>query len=289
MIIALVICGMTARSMAAGGSDAGSAGAGPSTERARPVDYSPELRANATNAERYVVKGLCGRDGVRQMARILRRSELEEMWAFLPRAGGTGDCEWHEIGREEKSDGDGARLRVDMEYLKTLMAANAELHVYHYHPLKYFECASRVDCPGATAPGETGSFDRRWIPDLVFSMPSPSDVHFMMDLTSRFHRRYQPGGTIKHKVVTPYGVVGYGLTDAGLARFEAEKFGRSEGLYIAWVAASRLADDHVEGVIKEAPGSIMAAVARLAQTLNTQYLWVWHGTLAHERGSPGEQ
>jgi hypothetical protein len=211
------------------------------------------------------------------------------MWAFLPRAGGSGNCEWHEIGREEKSDRDSARLRVDMEYLRTLMEANVELHVYHFHPLKYFECASRADCPGATAPVKTGAFDRRWISDLVFSMPSPSDVHFMMDVTARFHRRYQRMGTIKHNVVTPYGVVTYGLTDDGLARFEAERFGRSEGLYIAWVAASRLADEHVEAVIRERPGSIMAAVRRLAQTLNTQYLWVSHGTLAHEGGAPGEE
>jgi hypothetical protein len=169
------------------------------------------------------------------------------------------------------------------------MAANTELHVYHFHPLKYFECASHADCSGATSPVETGLFDRRWVTDLVFSMPSPSDVHFMMDLTARFHETYQPGGAIKHKVVTPYGVVSYGLTDEGLARFKAERFGRSEGLYITWVSASRLADEHVEGVIKKRPGSIMAVVRRLAQTLNTQYLWVSHGTFAHEGGAPSEE
>ena len=288
-IIALLIFIMTAQSKAAERPDAEFPATGSKTEPTRPVSYSAQLRANASNAERHVVTGVCESDGVRQMAQILKRSDLEEMWAFLPRASGTGGCQWHEIGREEKSDGDGARLRVDMEYLKTLMAANAELHVYHFHPLKYFECASHADCSRATAPGETGSFDRRWISDIVFSMPSPSDVHFMMDLTSRFHRRYQPGGTIKHKVVTPYGVVSYGLTEAGLARFEAERFGRSEGLYITWVAASRLADDHVKQVIQEGPGSIMAAVRRLSQTLNSQYLWVSHGTFAHEGGVASEE
>lgn len=286
MIGALLIWGMAGQSIAADGPPAG---AGSGAEPVRPISHVPQLRANASNAVRDVVNGVCEREGVRQISRILKRSDVEEMWVFLPRASGAGECQWHEIGREETSGADSARLRVDMEYLKTIMAANTELHIYHFHPLQYFECASRADCSGATAPVETASFDRRWISDLVFSLPSPSDVHFMMDLTARFHETYQPGGTIKHKVVTPYGVVSYGLTDEGLARFKAERFGRSEGLYITWVAASRLADEHVEGVIKERPGSIMAAVRRLAQTLNSQYLWVSHGTFAHEGGAPSEQ
>jgi hypothetical protein len=287
-IIALLSCA-TAPSIAADGADGRPAGAGSGAEPVRPISYVSQLRANGSNAVRDVVNGVCEREGVRQILLILKRSDVEEMWAFLPRASGAGQCQWHEIGREEKSDGDGARLRVDMEYLRKLMAVNTELHIYHFHPLKYFECASHADCSGATPPVKTGVFDRRWISDLVFSMPSPSDVHFMMDVTARFHRRYQRMGTIKHKVVTPYGVVTYGLTDAGLARFEAERFGRSEGLYITWVAASRLAEEHVEAVIRERPGSIMAAVRRLAQTLNTQYLWVSHGTPGHEGGAPGEE
>jgi hypothetical protein len=288
MIIALLSCAM-AQSIAADGAEGRQGAAGPGREPDRSISYASQLRANASNAVRDVVNGVCEREGVQQISQILKRSDVEEMWVFLPRANETGECQWHEIGREEKSAADSARLRVDMEYLGKLMAANTELHVYHFHPLKYFECASHADCSGATSPVETGLFDRRWVTDLVFSMPSPSDVHFMMDLTARFHETYQPGGAIKHKVVTPYGVVSYGLTDEGLARFKAERFGRSEGLYITWVSASRLADEHVEGVIKKRPGSIMAVVRRLAQTLNTQYLWVSHGTFAHEGGAPSEE
>lgn len=289
IIALLAVCGMAAQSIAADGSGRGPAATGPAGEPDRPIGQVSQLRANSANAQRHVVNGLCEREGVRQISQILKRSEVEEMWAFLPRASGAGDCQWHEIGREERSDSDGARLRVDMEYLGKLMAAHAELHIYHFHPLSYFDCASHPDCSGATPPDVAGAIDRRWISDLVFSMPSPSDVHFMMDVTSRFHRRYQRMGTIRHKVVTPYGVVTYGLTDAGLARYEAERFGRSEGLYITWVAASRLADEHVEAVIRERPGSIMAAVRRLGQTLNTQYLWVSHGPPSHEGRTTGEE
>ncbi|MGH8647694.1 MAG: hypothetical protein ACREUP_00085 [Burkholderiales bacterium] len=279
MIAVLLAWGMAGPSTAAGGADAPRSASGSAGEPARQVWYSPRLLANVSVSERYVVIGVCEADGIREIAEILRRSDFEEMWAFLPRAHGTRDCQWHEIGREEKSESDSAYLSVDMAYLEALMAENPEIHVVHFHPLKYFECAAHAGCPQAAAASRGESFDPRWIADLIFSMPSPSDVHFMMDVTSRYHRRRQGRGTIQHKVVTPYGVVDYGLTDAGLAKFDSERFERSEGLYITWVMASRLANDHVEGVIKENPGSIDGAVRRLAQTLNTEFLRVAHSTL----------
>lgn len=232
-------------------------------EPVRQIRYSTELRANVSNAERYVVRGVCERRGVEQMREILKRADFEEMWAFLPHARAGGSCEWHEIGREETSERDRAWLRVDTAYLETLMAENDEVHVYHIHPLRYFECAS-VRCPRGEG----------WITDLVFSMPSASDVHFMMDVTSRFYRNRPNGGTIKHRVVTPYGVVDYGLTEKGLAKYNAERNGRSEGLYITWVVASALDDERVQRLIEEHPGSLADGVGRLARTLNTEFLRV---------------
>ena len=283
MIILLLIWGMAGDSMGADGADSRRSASGSGVEPARQIRYSPHLRANVSNTERYVVNGICEHEGVREISQILKRSDFEEMWALLPRAHGTQDCQWHEIGREEKSEGDSAYLRVDMAYLEELIAENTEIHVYHFHPLKYFECAAHANCPQEAAAGQTGSFDQRWVTDVVFSMPSPSDVHFMMDVTSRFHRRHQGRGTIKHKVVTPYGVVDYGLTDKGLASFDSERHSRSEGLYNTWVVASKLADDHVELVVKNHPGSIIAGVRRLAQTLNTEFLRVEH---THLPGRP---
>jgi len=279
MFAAALTCGIAGLTTTADGADAKWSASGSPQESARQARHSRHLRANISNSERYIVTGVCESQGAREISQILRRSDFEEMWAFLPRARGTEDCEWHEIGREEKSDRDNAYLRVDMAYLEALMADNTEIHLVHFHPLKYFECAAQTGCPQESVAGQTGLFDPRWIGDLVFSMPSPSDVHFMMDVTSRFHGRHQGKGTIKHKVVTPYGVVDYGLTDAGLAKFDSEKFGRSEGLYITWVMASKLADDHVEEVIKDNPGGIDAAVRTLAQTLNTEFLRVAHSML----------
>jgi len=256
------------------GSMAGHAHAsGPELEPARQIRYSPQLRANVSNTERYVADGVCERRGVRQIARILQRADFEEMWAFLPRAQGRG-CQWHEIGREEKAERDSASLRVDMAYLEQLMLENSEVHVYHFHPLRYFPCAARARCPRRAPAGEAGVLDARWITDLVFSMPSPSDVHFMMDVTSRFHRSRGGAGTIRHRVVTPYGVVDYGLTQQGLAKFDAERNSRSEGLYITWVVASALEEDRVAQVIRQRPGSLVEGVRRLARTLNTGFLRV---------------
>ena len=289
MIVSLAICGVVAQPAAAEEVSATPAGDRSRAEPARPISYLPALRANAANTERYVVNGTCEREGVRQIAEILRHSDFEEMWAFLPRRNGTDGCQWHELGRDEKSGKDSAHLRVDLAYLGKLMAANAELHIYHFHPLKYFECASDPECPQTNARGETGSLDRRWIADLVYSMPSASDVYFMMDTTLRFYQRYQPAGTIKHRVVTPYGVVDYGLTANGLTKFDMERYGRSEGLYIAWVQASRLADDRVEQMIKGRQGNIVDAVRRLAQRLNNEFLWVSYGSFDQQRQAMNDQ
>lgn len=274
--IALLLTGMAGHPITAESTDARGRAPGSGAETTRQIAYSPWLRANASNTMRYVVNGICERQGVREISEILKRSDFEEMWAFLPRAHDAKNCQWHEIGHDEKSESDSAHVRVDMAYLEQLMAANTEIHLYHFHPLRYFECAAKTNCPQAATPGQTGSPDRRWITDLVFSMPSPSDVYFMMDVTSRFFRRHQGRGTIRHRVVTPYGLVDYGLTDKGLAKFDSERHERSGGLYITWIAANALADDYVELVIKDRPGSLIAGVRRLAQTLNTEFLRVEH-------------
>jgi hypothetical protein len=243
----------------------------PAAEPARAAAFSTYLRANASNTERYIVKDVCEREGIRQIARILQRSEVEEMWAFLPH-----ECEWHEIGRAERSEAAKSVLRVDMEYLAGLMAASADIHLVHFHPMRYFECAARADCPKRARAGRAAMPDKRWITDLVYSMPSPSDVLFMMNVTSRYQRKHQPHGSMSHKVVTPYGVIDYGLTAEGLARYDSERNGRSQGIYIPMVMASALDDDRVEKVVNENPRSIASAVPQLARSLNTRFLRVEH-------------
>lgn len=263
------------------------AGRVPVDEPVREIRYSLHLRANPNTAKRYIVRGVCERDGVRQIAQLLRQSDLEEMWAFLPRADGTKACEWHEIGREERSRSERADLRVDRRYLMALIAGNSEVHLVHFHPLKYFECAAGGDCPKRAPAAAGAAADKRWITDLVFSMPSPSDVHFMMDITSRFVRHHQGRGTIRHKVVTPYGVVDYGLTAKGLARYDSERSGRTAGMYIPMIVASTLDNERIELVVREKPSELQAAVPRLARTLNTEFLRVAHVPAPGRRPAAG--
>ena len=233
----------------------------------RPIRVVASLTVNASNAERLVVAGKCESDGVREIAALLSRSRIEELWAYLPQAPSSGPCQWHEVGRNEHSADDGAYVDVDWTYLESLMAGNRAIHLYHFHPLVFFDHAnSRV----SDAPNDSSS--EALVTDLKFSMPSPADIHFMMEITSRFHRYHPRGGTIRNSVVTPYGIVEYGLTDAGRVKYESDKDARTQGLYIKYVAASALSDERLEAIVSRRSSDIAQAITDLVEVLNTRYL-----------------
>ncbi|MDX1433163.1 MAG: hypothetical protein R3286_12015 [Gammaproteobacteria bacterium] len=250
----------------------------PRTESApaRPVQIVDTLATNASNVTRFVVNGLCEAEGVAAIEQLVRRSTTEEMWVFIP---GSGDavCQWHELGDNESSGTDAAYVRVDRAYLGELMRSHAELHLYHYHPLAYFDCLADAGCrEGAADVARAAGPDPRLISDIRFAMPSPSDIHFMMEATSRFHELRPRDATVEHWVITPYGRVRYGLTEAGRARFDADKDSRSQGLYITWVAADALTDESIATFIAAHPGDVAAALGRLTRSLNTANLHVIH-------------
>jgi hypothetical protein len=195
------------------------------------------------------------------------------MWAYLPGASGSG--EWHEIGRDEVSDLQEAFVGVDWGYLETLMAQNSRLTLYHFHPLSYFECSAHAPCAARLeALEETAFRDERLISDIKFSMPSPADVHFMMEITWQFYQLHPRGGAIEHRVVTPHGIVDYAVTEAGFAKYASDRGARTQGLYIKWVAASKLADDSIQSIIDSSPSNITDALALVVESLNTPYLRV---------------
>jgi hypothetical protein len=233
----------------------------------RPIRMVGTLGVNASNADRSVADGKCEREGVREIRSLLEQSGIEELWAFLPRAGPAGSCQWHEIGRNEQSGVDEALVDVDWEYLEALMTGNDAVHLYHFHPRVFFDYAN-----SSSASGPEDSFQRALVTDLRFSMPSPADIHFMMEITSRFHLRHPRGGDIRNRVVTPYGLVDYALTEAGRARYESDKDARTQGLYIKYVAASALDDTSIEAIVAGYPNDIAAAMQRLVASLNTKYL-----------------
>lgn len=69
MIVAMAVCGLAGPSIAADTLDADSATAASTGEPSRPVSYLPQLRANISNAERYVVTCVCERKGDFQASR----------------------------------------------------------------------------------------------------------------------------------------------------------------------------------------------------------------------------
>lgn len=243
----------------------------------RPVQLVPRLEINAENAKRFVTHGKCEREGIREIAALLTGSRIEELWAFLPVGPASGACEWHEIGRNERSGSDQAYVDVDWEYLDALMRVNDRVHLYHFHPLAYFDFTNR------SASGVRGtSTEAAMVTDLKFAMPSPADIHFMMEITSRF-RGYRPrGGEIVNRVVTPYGVVDYALTDAGRAKYETDKDARTQGLYIKYVAASALEDESIRAIVKRHSGDMAISMQELVERLNTRYLRITLSALERE-------
>ena len=245
------------------------AGSDPGIQSDRPIRFVDRLGVNTSNSERYVVYGKCENEGVREISTLLKQSKTEEMWAYLPRGQPSGSCQWHEVGRNEQSGTDEAYVGVDWAYLEMLMAENSAVHLYHFHPLAFFDYAK------ASPSDKSGkSFDRKLAADLRFSMPSPADIHFMMEMTFRFYQRHPRGGVIRNRVITPYGSVDYALTEAGRAKYESDKDARTQGLYIKYVAASALGDENIEAIVARHPDDVARSMNRLVEALNTEYLRV---------------
>ncbi len=245
------------------------AGSDPEFQSDRPIHFVDRLGVNTSNSERFVSFGKCEREGVREISILLKHSRAEEMWAYLPRGQPSGSCQWHEVGRNEQSGADEAYVEVDWAYLQMLMAGNSAVHLYHFHPLAFFDYAR-------SSPSDKGgkSSDHEILTDLRFSMPSPADIHFMMEITSRFHRRHPRGGDIRNRVVTPYGIVDYALTEAGRVKYESDKDARTQGLYIKYVAASALGDESIEAIVARHGDDFARSMNALAEDLNTEYLRV---------------
>ena len=247
----------------------------PKSKHTRPVTYLSHLQVNTENTERYVTVGVSEADGIRSIQSILMQSRFEEMWVYVPAADASGSGQWHEIGRDEKSGARDARVRIDWDYLALLMARERELNVYHFHPLAYFKCVDRAACAELNQPkGEPAASDARMISNLIFSMPSPADIHFMMETTWQFHQHHPGGGVMRHRVITPHGMVEYALTEAGFDKYASDRGARTQGLYIKWVAASKLGDDRIRTIVEESAGEFSGALQRLVESLNTRFLRV---------------
>ncbi len=242
---------------------------------ALPLKAVDWLTVNEVNLERTVAYGKCEEEGVREIFALLQTARYEEMWVFVP---GTrpAECRWFEIGRDVQESAEGTTVRVDRTFLSELMLAHEELHLYHFHPLLYFE-----RCPGTAGCGRLGlprSANQVPTPALIsnlrYAMPSPEDIYFMMDVSWEFKHRREGGGRMRHRVITPYGMVEYALTPEGQARYDYDRNQRTGGLYIALVAGNALLDEAITEIVAQHPKDVDAALHRLSQTLNNRHLRV---------------
>lgn len=78
MVVLLLIWGMAGHSMAADGADTRRSASGSGVELARQIKYSPHLRANISNTERYVVNGICEHQGVREISHRLAAPDEQQ-------------------------------------------------------------------------------------------------------------------------------------------------------------------------------------------------------------------
>ncbi len=240
-----------------------------------PTRHVDKLIVNTSNLERTIAENKCELDGVREIFKLLQSSRFEEMWLFIPGADRT-KCKWIEIGRTATSGTDEATVRVDRTFLVKTMTEHDELHLYHFHPLAHFEkCESSAGCDELLLPSATDKISEQGlISNLRFAMPSPEDIYFMMEVSWEFDQIHRGVGKISNKVITPYGIVEYALTDSGKERFDRERNLRQSGLYIKLVAAKTLYDDNIDTIISENSDNIKEALKQLAQNMNSKYLRV---------------
>lgn len=240
-----------------------------------PLANADRLSVNLGNLERQVVRGKPELAGIAEIAALLQHARYEEIWAFIP-----GDEHeqptWYEIGRDVEETVDGMAIRVDRPFLRKLMREHSDIHLYHFHPLSYFErCAPASDCGYAAVPQRADQVSRRgFIANMRYAMPSPEDIYFMMDMSWEFKRIRGGAGTIRHRVVTPYGVVDYALTPEGQARFDADRNLRTGGLYIALVAGNALLDESIAGIVDRVSGEGDRVLTQLSKLLSSRYLRV---------------
>lgn len=240
------------------------------------VRHVDQLVVNTENVERTAAKNKCESQGIREIVELMKRERFEELWIFLPET-----CSWIEIGRHVTSGPDEATIRVDRTYLAKAMVNHKELHLYHFHPLSYFEkCKNKTKCDQFSLPIAAGQISEQGIiSNLRYSMPSAEDVYFMMDVSWEFDQRRGGDGRIVNRVVTPYGVLSYGLTHAGEKKFFEERSLRTGGLYIKLTAANALLDDRIDAILKKHPNDMRKVFEQLVQSLNNKFLRITYTPL----------
>jgi hypothetical protein len=242
----------------------------------RPLRVVDQLLVNSSNEERFVTPIRSEAEGIARIRELMIRSPVEELWVFIATSSDGDAGRWVEIGGEIRSESELSSVGVEWAYLRKLIDRFSDINVYHFHPLSYFErCPSEQRCNEFSVPMSVkGVSPSGLINNLKFAMPSPGDIHFMMESSWRFERAHPRFGSMRHRLVSPYGVVEYGLTTSGKARYSENRSTRMEGLYIKQVAANALSEENIGARAAEFPEDLGMSVNALAKGMSSNYLRV---------------
>ncbi len=159
------------------------------------------LQAGLGNTFRTVVR--VGRaEGLSQIYDQVGRSSLEEQWAYLPALG-----LWIEIGHNERTTEADAEVEIDLPYLRAIVARYPDVHLVHFHPASFYPVVLPASAPAAAIADDVAA--------IGYALPSPTDVASSIRLMEVL-RADNPAVRVELSVVSPHGVVTYGVTEPGL-------------------------------------------------------------------------
>lgn len=166
------------------------------------------LVANLENAVRTLVRA-DQPSGVSQIQSLMLKSDVEELWAFVP------SIEmWIEIGRNESVTELDSEVETDTEFLEKIVHLYHSVTIFHFHPAGFFRRAWKGEPYPLAHPAEALAGEQSR--PIGFALPSPNDTVGSIEL-SRLLSASDPESRITYAVVSPYGVVTYGPTVSGLA------------------------------------------------------------------------
>jgi hypothetical protein len=147
--------------------------------------------------------------GIAQILTLVGRGSLEEQWAFVPAKG-----LWIEIGHNEMTSELDSEVETDVDYLKSIVRLYHEVRIFHFHPASYY---ARVLPIGLSVAG----IRPEDVESIGYALPSPTDIVTSLRLTELLYAA-DPLANISYSVISPHGVVAYGMTSSGFKTIHYE-------------------------------------------------------------------
>lgn len=213
----------------------------------RPIVHTQSLEINTENEYRAVVKK-SESEGISDMRKLLRSSNYEESWMFLPDTQEwyeTGIFEGHNLKEFERGGSFYSRVASDVLNLEDVIMQNNEFTLYHIHPAseEWFKVSKRrLDRKIEEIKRVLNELEKEGTPkikhrasqmkerlrhigrdSMIYKLeqsaePSIADLANMVFLTLSI-KDINPDAKVRFKVCSALGVYEYSLTEEGYKRF----------------------------------------------------------------------